>query len=288
MKTTFKAALVLSEARRKDLTYIQKVVKNKIDRVTVELEGSESGVLTKLAARFDRLGQAITKMAEKQEEIKGTLKDRVTDLFDAEDVILTRVAETASFTLTLSKMIAGKDLDSKKIVDYEKIANELATLIPTELEAQVKAVYDKYTETRIEQDRLPAIRVKKKDLDESATTDDEEFEWGPAELKQQESFFKKISGWFERLKRSVASWAVKYDQKLNNLKRAANVPVTESVDLREFLSDEKFQRWRHGVLVNYQQAEFTREGIYQVAKFRGKIVGKFNTETQEPEEGSIK
>lgn len=221
-KTSFKESLlveavlleaVILEARRADLSYNEKVVKNKIDRVAVELEGNDSASMTRLASRFDRLDKAIKRMGEKRGELNEQLKDKVTDLFDAEDVVLTRVVETASFVMTLSKLVKAAEQEPKKIVNYEKIAEELAKLIPAELQEKVEEIQKLYTEISLAQDKSPGLRVKNK-VDESLN-------------EGIVDFFKKITAKAIKAAKSLASWALSYDKKLAGLKKQAAVPVTE-------------------------------------------------------------
>lgn len=204
MKTTFKETIILSEARNPDLTYSEKVVKNKIDRVTVELAGNPSGVMSRLTSRYDRLDKAIKTMSVKRNEMNEQIKENVTGLFDAEDIVLTRVVETVSFTLTLSKLVKSSEQNPKVVVDYEAIAKELAKLIPEELQTQVEAITKMYTEVSIAADKSPALRIKNKNdkLDEGL-------------IDSIKGLATKIVKWAK----STASWAVGYDKKLANLKK---------------------------------------------------------------------
>lgn len=210
-KTTFKETLVLSEARRDDLHYTEKVVKNKIDRLIVELSGNESAAMTKLASRYERLDKAIKKMGEKKGELNDQLKDRVTDLFRAEDVVFTRVVETTSFSMTLSKLVKSADQDPKVVVNYEAIANALAKLIPDELQAKVDEITKMYTEISIAADKAPALRVKSK-VDESLNE---------GILDMIRGMATKVARWAK----GMATWAVSYDKKLAALKAKASVNI---------------------------------------------------------------
>lgn len=215
-KMTFRETLVLSEARREDLKYTDKVVKNKVDRVIVELSGSDSATMTKLAGRFERLEKALKTMATKRDELKDQLKEKVTDLFNSDDVIYTRVVETTSFSMTLSKLVKSSEQDPKVVVNYEKIAEELAKLIPAELQAQVEAVTKMYTEVSIAADKAPALRVKSK-VDESLNE---------GILDMIKGMAAKVTKWVK----SMATWAVGYDRKLATLKQKAGITtVTEAV-----------------------------------------------------------
>ena len=206
--TTLKEYLILSEAdenrkRRKDLTYTEKLVKKEIDRVIVELNGNESGVLTKLAARYDRLAKAIKVMGEKKDELNASIKEKVEDLFAAEDVVLTRVIETVSFTLTVSKR---QKQDDKVAVNYKAIAEELAKLIPEDLQDKVEEITKAYTTITAQQDKSPALSVKGK-VTEGFIGD----------LKA--SLIASI----KRVVKSVTSWATKYDKKMIALKKQAGI-----------------------------------------------------------------
>lgn len=199
MKTTFKD--VISEARNPDLKYKEKVVKNKVDRVTVELAGSDSATITKLATRFERLQTAMELMGKKRAEINDVMKGKVEALFDAEDIVLTRVVETAAFSLTLSKRVAPEEQDPKTVVDYKSIATELAALISDDLQEQVNAIVKKYTEVSIAQEKAPALRVKAKVTE------------GVMDV------LKNVTDSISRFVKSITSWAKGYDNKLNGLKK---------------------------------------------------------------------
>jgi septal ring factor EnvC (AmiA/AmiB activator) len=200
---------VLLESRKPDLTYKEKIVKNKIDRVTVELHGNDSAAMTRLASRYERLEQAIKKMSEKRAELNEQIKEQVTDLFDAEDVVLTRVVETASFTLTLSKLIKSSEQDKKVVVNYEKIAQELVKLIPDELQAKVDEIFKMYTEITNAPDKSPALRIKSK-VDENLNE---------GILDTIKGIAVKIAKWVK----DIVSWAASYDQKLDVLKKKAGL-----------------------------------------------------------------
>jgi len=206
---TLKEHLLIIEAeedrkRRADLTYTEKRVKNELDRVTIELSGSESGVLTKLSGRYDRLDKAIKLMGEKKNELNADIKSRVEELFSAEDVVLTRVIETVSFTMTVSKRL--KKADDKKVVDYEAIATELAKLIPEELQAKVEEITLAYTKLIPQEVKSPGLSVKAK-VNEGLLTD----------LKAG------VVSMVKRAIKSITSWAIKYDKKLLALKKMAQV-----------------------------------------------------------------
>jgi uncharacterized protein YdcH (DUF465 family) len=207
-KLTLKERLLIEEAsedrkRRADLTYVEKKVKNELDRVIVELKGNESGTLTRLASRYDRLDKAIKVMGQKRNELNAEIKEKVEDLFAAEDIVLTRVIETVSFTMTVSKKSKVAD---KVAIDYEAIATELAKLIPDDLQSKVDEIVKAYTTITPQADKSPALSVKAK-VTEGIIGD----------LKA--SFVSLI----KKIVKGIASWAPKFDKKLDKLKKMAAV-----------------------------------------------------------------
>ena len=205
---TLKEHLLITEAdedrkRRKDLTYTEEYTKKLVSKVIIELSGNESGVLTKLAGKYDRLDKAIKLMGVKKNELNANIKAKVEDLFAAEDVVLTRVIETVSFTMTISKK---SKTDDKTVVDYETIAKELAKLIPDDLQAKVEEITKAYTVISTQPDKSPALSVKAK-VNEGLIGD----------LKAV------VVSMVKRAIKSITSWAIKYDKKLLALKKIAQV-----------------------------------------------------------------
>jgi len=185
--------------RRTDLTYIEKKVKDQLDRVIVELNGSESGSLSRLASRYVRLDQAIKVMGKKKDELNAKIKGEVEDLFAAEDIVLTRVIDTVSFTMTVSKKSKSPD---KVQVDYESIAKELAKLIPEDLQSKVEEITDAYTKIIPQADKSPALSVKAK-VTEGVVGD----------------AINKITAIIGKLIKKVTAWATKFDVRLGALEK---------------------------------------------------------------------
>lgn len=148
MKFTQLKALVfeslVTEARNPKLKYTDKVVKDKLERVTVALESTDSAAMSRLAKRYVRLDASLKAMQEKRNELNSHLKETVEGMFDAEDAVVTRVVETVSFSLVMAKEVA-KDIPASSKVDYEKLAGELAKLIPAELQDKVQELTKLYT-----------------------------------------------------------------------------------------------------------------------------------------------
>lgn len=189
--------------RRSDLTYTEKKVKEKLDRVIVELKGNESGALTRLTSRYDRLDKAIKVMGQKRDELNDQIKTEAEELFAAEDEVLTRVIETVSFTLTISKR---EKQDDKVSIDYEAIAKELAVLLGKELEPKVKEIYEAYTTVTKRPDKSPALRVKS---------------------KIEEGLIQSTINLIKKLVDGIKDWGKKYDKRLDDLKKLAKTSTVK-------------------------------------------------------------
>jgi len=197
---TFKEHLFLSEARRKDLKYSEKKVKDQLDRVSTVLAGTEAANMTKLAKRYARLEVSLKGLKEKHDELNAKLKGQFTELFDAEDAVLTRVVETAQFTLTMAKEIKKGPTQE---IDYEGIVNALSALISEELQPAVERIKKQFTKEVPPKEPPKRLSVSKEVVKEGL--------W--------DSF---VAGARAFLK-GIMSWATRYDDKLDALKRKLGV-----------------------------------------------------------------
>ena len=200
---TFKEHLFLYEERRKDLKYTEKQVKGVLDRVSVALAGTDAANMTKMAKRYARLEVSLKALKEKHDELNGKLKDEVSGLFNAEDILLTRVAETAQFTLTLAKQIKKGPTDE---VDYKSIIAALTALISDELQPKVDMIIEKYTTSVAAREPAARLSVSKEVVKEGFF-----------------DFTTKLKKMAETLYNSLVSWASRYDSKLDRLKEKSGV-----------------------------------------------------------------
>lgn len=202
MKLSFKELLVLNEERDSGLKYTDKQVKGNIDRVITILSGNKSAVMTKLAQRYHKLDLSIKKLSEERNQINKDMKETVQGLFDSTDVVYTRVVETCSFTITLAK--EGKAIE-KVEYDFQKIAEELAKLIPDELQSKVDEIMEAYKKVKITQPKSPALTV---DLKEGILDS-----------------LSKISKMASSVLKKMMGWALSYDKKLDKLKKIMEVKM---------------------------------------------------------------
>lgn len=193
------------EARDPNLEYTEKEVKKVVDRVTTSLRSHQSGVMTKLAKRYDELETSLKELQSERNKLNADMKVVAEDLFDASDVVYTRVIETCSFVLTLSKQTQAT---TKLSVDHEAIVNELIKLIPEELQSKIDEIKEAFTKTEDVKAKSPSLSVKK--ANESVNED-------------LSAAFKKVKAAIAKMVSSLTSWAYNYDQKLEKLKAKAGM-----------------------------------------------------------------
>ena len=182
----------LAEARDPELKYVDKRIKGKLEAVTVELSGNQSGKFTRISREYARLKKATEKLAEKRDALNVKIKEEVEGLYEAEDEIYTRVVETCSMTMTLSK----KTISETSKTDYEAIIAKLTEMVP-ELTDQINDLVKEFTTVK-PVEKSPALRVTVK----------EGLELGDLK-KLAKAFFSKIK-----------TWARSYDRKLKSIEKS--------------------------------------------------------------------
>jgi hypothetical protein len=194
----------LTEARDPNLKYTEKKAKDVVVRVSVELEGQQSAQATRLAKRFKRLDQVMKTQIKRRDEANAEAKALIESLFNAEDEVLTRVVETASIAMTLSKVTKGKDKPPKIDVNYEAAFSELAEMVLGLTEQKEKL------NKKIEQ-----IRAKHTTTSQAADT--------PAKLttdvKLEEGVMDTLKKLVNSVVQSIKNWATGYDKQLAAFKK---------------------------------------------------------------------
>lgn len=172
----------LGHGRKKDLDYKEKLVKGVVDRVTLELSGSQAGVFTKLGKRYEQLESALARLQERRETMNVDLKSRMVEFFDAEDEVLTRVLQTSKIALTLGKMEKRtpppKFNTQAFLKEIYALADEISDIIP-DLGERIAQLESKYTELGVPKEVSPKLRIKvnpDESLNEDHGDDWEEFD----------------------------------------------------------------------------------------------------------------
>lgn len=184
----------INEARRSNLTYTEKKVKGELDRVIVTLEGKDSELFTKMGKNYKRIKTQIERLEKLQSNLNKDAKEAVADLFEANENVLTRVVDTVSISLTLSKLPEVKD---KVTVDHEAIIKALLELQP-ELSSKISELTEKFTKVSAGVPKPESLRI---DLKEDIS-----------------DVWKKITSLAKSFLSSIKSWGESYDKKLNKLK----------------------------------------------------------------------
>jgi chromosome segregation ATPase len=188
----------LLEAREKGLTYTEKRHKTTraLERVILELNSSDAASATKLARRYERLDKTARLLKEQRDAMNTHIKAVADRLFDAEDELVTRVMQTAKYTMTISAITKAKDRPATTSVNFERAFSELAALVP-DLQEAAEKILAKYTEiTPATADTAAKLTVKSR-TDESL-----------AALAR--SAITKLMDW-------VRSWGISYDKKLKTI-----------------------------------------------------------------------
>lgn len=211
----------LAEDRQKDWKYTEKRVKNALSKVTLELEGNDSGAMSRLMTRYKRLDRQWKLMEERRNEVNKQVKEVADRIFDAEDALATRVIETVSYTVMLTKSTPASEKEPTKKTDYESAFSELSRLVP-ELEAKAKEILEKYSELVPAKDTPSALKYTPK-LEEGA--------------------MDVVKGWVSKAKsfvKGMLTWGREYDAKLDAFRRKyklkgqiMNVKLREEKDEHE-------------------------------------------------------
>ena len=209
----------IAEARKSDGKYNENKTKGIIDKVILELEGSDAGQATKLARRYKRLQISLKRMEEAKDELNTKLSGMVSGAFDeASDSLVTRVLATASFTVTLAKQQAAKE---KSDINYAKIFEGIMTLVDKDLQDKIDELIKANTRTWMADPPKASLTVK-------------QIEEGMVDAAKGAlgTLLSKITVFADKLKAKFRVWGRSYDAKLRELKDEANKPhLSESTEL---------------------------------------------------------
>lgn len=220
---------LIAGGRKSHLTYTEELVKKKLDRVTLELSGKDSEITTKLAKKYKEIKDLESQLSEMRDSANLEAKKHLVSYFDAEDEVLTRVLETVSMTLTMSK----KTVEEKDVINFEGFYNELLTLLP-ELEDKLKTLLTTYT-TVEKNEKSPALRVKLngEEPNEDKVKKAAKKALSKESIQESSAFMNKVQEMGSRLLNIFKVWGVQFDKKLNVLKQkmgefAVEESLTES------------------------------------------------------------
>lgn len=166
------------------------------DKVVAVLKSRNSERYTKLAQNVQRIATLEAEVKEKKELVKADTRELVADLFASDDAVKTRVADTLSFIMTLSK-----DPKATESYKYAEVLAELTTHLTPELITVLEAIKAKYKTTT---QKAPSLKI-------AAKTESVDLSEGPMDT---------MKAFFAKFKSAIFGWAKKYDAQLQNLKNA--------------------------------------------------------------------
>lgn len=131
-----------------DIVTVYKSGTKEIDRIIAKLSGHKSSKITRLVDRFVETKLAMEEAIKSHEEIKALTKDSINEHFEEEEKFITRVVETAKWSVTFNKGTKAKEVDTKKI-KYEEALEEIYNTFP-EIKDAINEIIKKNTEIKKE------------------------------------------------------------------------------------------------------------------------------------------
>lgn len=190
---------VILEARKSELTYEERRVKDSVDAVLVEAPEGIKEELQTLADGIIATREIIDEYTSKYKDLQAEAKKRCNELFDEGDKVLTRSVILTKDVMRLTKVVPK----IKKVTDtkaLEKLVLEIAKLCETQQDAISKQIKEmiEACEYVSEEMTKPAekILVDKKELVTEGITD----------------FVKRIANKLTRFKDAIVSFIEKFDK----------------------------------------------------------------------------
>ena len=193
--------------------------KGDVTKVVANLSSFQSGKYTRLAQNIKRMQDVARETLELESQIKQDAREAIADLFAAEDAAYTRVVETVSFTLQITK-----DPKAATTVQYAKVLDELQTHLTPELVKVLESIKAKFS--KVNAPKPAALSHSPKDGGVGYGESVEQVTEAP--------LFDKMKAFFQKYLQKIQSWGASYDSKLAKLKASVGVtehrnPVMESV-----------------------------------------------------------
>lgn len=209
------------EARDPNLKYTEIKKRKIIQRVIVELRGTESAAFTRLGRTYKRVLIAEKKLKEMRKNLNTEIRPLVEVFFNAADRVMTRVVKTVSLTYTLSKMETQKE--PEKVIDWEGIANELAELLPEAAE-RLEELKEKYTSViEADEQKLPGLRIKLNKIEKITSVKNKRggIEISEAQAAEAQSGFDELVSELENFTKEAAKtvfdWSKKFTTALGSI-----------------------------------------------------------------------
>jgi hypothetical protein len=181
--------------------------KGEVTKVVANLTAFMSGKYTRLAKNIQRMQEIAQETLALEAEIKQDGREAIADLFAAEDAAYTRVVETVSFTLQITK-----DPKAATTVQYQKVLNELESHLTPELLQVLEAIKAKFS--KVNPPKPPALTHAPREESISSVSE--------APLSAP------LTAFFQKFFRRIQLWGQNYDAKLGKLKASLGVHEARS------------------------------------------------------------
>lgn len=216
------------EDRRDDLEYGEirktkgsgknKVETEEIDFLITELKGQESAHFTRLAKKYFEANDAYKRAEVEKDALNEELKEMTAPLWDAKDKIHQRLVTTVSYGFMLT---AENKPDDKKKVNWEQVANDLATALNVETKL-LEEIIEKNTEItkgKVTPERLrePSQKHKKAMKQRGVGKQQVEENFNLDKMKGSiNKWFKKFSNIVDRYMNQVDTMLESVNKELTN------------------------------------------------------------------------
>lgn len=192
----------LFEARQDDenVTYEEKTKAGQVEKITAFLSKNKSREFTMLGKKIAEANELSNRVKLLEKEIKGEARDAISDMFDVEDECATRILETASFTLQLSKKP-----EPTTTVKYASVLAELKDHLTPELIVILKGLEKKFSTVT---QKEAALKTTSKTNKPSKVT----------EATEDESYYDELEDFSERYSKAALAKLDILGRKLDNLK----------------------------------------------------------------------
>jgi uncharacterized protein Yka (UPF0111/DUF47 family) len=208
-----------------NVSYSAEQTKGEITKVIANLSSHESGKYTKLGRNLKRIERVSALIDKLKENVKQETREKIADLFHAEDACRTRVIETVSFTFKMTK-----DPVASNTTQYAKVLEELENHLTPELVVILEGLKNKYS--KVVQKEPSLIKVQDK-----VQTTEESFD-----SMLDEGILDSLKAFFHKYLQKVLDWGRKYDTKLAKLEQlAASAGTNESLGEADVIEDNMDQ-----------------------------------------------
>ena len=199
-----------------NVSYEVKKEKNAITKVTAQLSSYDSGKYTRLAQNFARMEQIALETVELQTSMKADMRAAFEPLFNAEETAYSRVIETVSFVMSLTKNPAPATT-----VRYSEVLKELEEHLTPELLTVLESIKAKYSKANESKPSSFSYKPKAGGVGDQS------------ESVQESAMVDKMKSFFSKYLEKITQWGSSYDSKLIKLKKNAGMMISTSESMHE-------------------------------------------------------